>query len=318
MMLHLRQSEEARGGYFRSQQAPRQAMDRKTTYSIVMSSTYTELVEHRRAVREAMLGQQLLPVAMEDDSAVPDQDLIAASLAKVDEADAYIGLISYRYGQIPESSNRNPNGLSLTELEFLRAVARGIPICMFIMHQDHLVPRSAVGEERGTERKLESFLSLAKKDRIYAEFKSVEDLKTKAVQSLVKLREALDKRTPARATAVSRASRWNLPLSVAGRLSEGALEDTPGTKDLGELIWANATAFTLDVLGQMFRSNGNLRGAKWFYERALTIREKALGATHHSTTESARVTAATLDALGRADEAAAVRVKYSLDSTPSA
>ncbi len=166
----------------------------KATYSVMLSSTYRELAEHRQAVRDAMLGQHMFPIAMENDSAIPDQDLIDASLAKVDEADAYAGLISYRYGQIPKCPNRNPDQLSLTELEFRRAIARDIPICMFIMHQEHLVPMGAVTEEHGTKQKLESFLRLAKKDRIYAEFKSVDDLKAKTVQSLVRLREVLDKR----------------------------------------------------------------------------------------------------------------------------
>jgi hypothetical protein len=100
-------------------------MEKKTTYSVMVSSTYTELVDHRRAVTEAMLSQHLFPIRMEDDAALPDQDLIDASLAKVDEADAYVGLISYRYGQQPECQIRNPDKLSLTELEFRRAVARG-------------------------------------------------------------------------------------------------------------------------------------------------------------------------------------------------
>ena len=123
-------------------------------------------------------------MAMENDAALPDHDLISASLAKVEEADAYVGLISYRYGQAPEVADRNPKSLSLTELEFRRALDRKIPICMFIMHDDHLVPRSAVSAEGDLERaKLTAFIELAKKDRIYAEFKSVDDLKAKAVQS---------------------------------------------------------------------------------------------------------------------------------------
>jgi hypothetical protein len=171
------------------------AMEQKAIYSVMVSSTYTELAEHRQALREAMPGLRLLPVAMEYDAALPNHDLIDASLAKVDESDAYVGLISYRYGQRPESENRNPNGLSLTELEFRRAVERGIPICMFIMHGDHPVPRQEVGKERGVKKKLESFIRLAKKDRIYAEFKSPADLRTKAIQSLVKLREVLERRS---------------------------------------------------------------------------------------------------------------------------
>jgi tetratricopeptide (TPR) repeat protein len=167
-----------------------------TLKTVMLSSTYKELEKHREAVREAMLGQRLMPIAMEDDSALPDQDLIDASLAKVEESDAYVGLISYRYGQVTIDPIRNPEQLSLTELEFRRAVARKIPICMFVMHEDHPVPRRAVGAERGVEQKFEAFVQLAKKDRIYAEFKSVDDLKTKAVQSLVKLREILE-RSPA-------------------------------------------------------------------------------------------------------------------------
>jgi tetratricopeptide (TPR) repeat protein len=163
-------------------------------YKIMLSSTYIELQAHRQAVREAMLSQRIFPIAMEDDAALPDQDLIDASLAKVNESDAYVGLISYRYGQTPKCPDRNPRRLSLTELEFRCALARNIPICMFIMHGDHPVPRRAVGAERGAKQKYNSFVRLAKKDRIYAEFKSVDDLKTKAVQSLVKLREVLDKR----------------------------------------------------------------------------------------------------------------------------
>jgi len=48
--------------------------------SIMLSSTWQELKEHRAAVREAALGQGLCPEAMENDAARP-QDLIDASSA---------------------------------------------------------------------------------------------------------------------------------------------------------------------------------------------------------------------------------------------
>jgi tetratricopeptide (TPR) repeat protein len=192
-------------------------INKKTPYSVMLSSTYKELEKHREAVREAMLGQRLMPIAMEDDSALPDQDLIDASLAKVEESDAYVGLISYRYGQVTIDPIRNPEQLSLTELEFRCAVARKIPICMFIMHDEHEVPRRAVGAERGVEQKFEAFVQLAKKDRIYAEFKSVDDLKAKAVQSLVKLREVLERSAAPTKENEGRAPRralTNIPINV--------------------------------------------------------------------------------------------------------
>ena len=179
-------------------------------YSIMLSSTYRELIEHREAVRQAMLSQGFFPLAMEEDAALPDHDLISASLEKVDAADAYVGLIGYRYGQMPVCADRNQHGLSLTELEFRRAVARGMPICMFIMHDDHPIPRSAMHAERDTADKLAAFIALAKDGRIYAEFKSVDALKAQAVQSLVRLKQALDARRPAPAPAARRTVRSNI------------------------------------------------------------------------------------------------------------
>jgi tetratricopeptide (TPR) repeat protein len=166
----------------------------------MVSSTYKELIEQRRVVREEMPNFRSLPIAMEDDAALPDQDLIDASLAKVDEADAYVGLIGYRYGQTPVCKSRNPKEFSLTELEFRHAVERNLPICMFIMHDEYLIPKSALKEKRD-EEKLRAFLELVKKDRIYAEFLSVEDLKPKVIKSLGRLREALENRAASRAKA---------------------------------------------------------------------------------------------------------------------
>ena len=187
----------------------------KPKHAVMLSSTYKELVNHRLAVQQAMLGQELFPVMMESDAALPDHDLISASLAKVEEAEAYVGLISYRYGQAPEDADRNPDRLSLTELEFRRALDRKIPICMFIMHDDHPVPRSAVTAESDLERtKLKAFIGLAKKDRIYAEFNSVENLKAKAVQSLVKLREAIEKRVTHATPAVDVVEAEPNPLDI--------------------------------------------------------------------------------------------------------
>ncbi len=45
-------------------------------HEIMLSSTYVELAEHRLAVRDAMLGQRMFPLAMEDDAAIPELDLL--------------------------------------------------------------------------------------------------------------------------------------------------------------------------------------------------------------------------------------------------
>jgi len=158
----------------------------------MLSSTFKELQQHRAAVIDAINRLRLFAEVMELDSALPE-GLIDASLNKVQIADAYVGIIGFRYGQTPDDPIRNPDELSITELEYSEAEKLGLPICMFVMSDNHPIPRSAFSEETGEQQqKLETFRKRVAKKHIHAEFHSVEDLKTKAMQSLVVLRERLD------------------------------------------------------------------------------------------------------------------------------
>jgi hypothetical protein len=57
---------------------------------------------------------------------------------------------------------------------------------------------------------------------------------------------------------------------------------------------------------------GHLGAALAAAEAALAAHEKALGPNHRWTADSARATADVLTALGRADEAAALRARYGI------
>ena len=96
-------------------------MTGRAHHDIMVSSTFKELEEHRDVVIKAILELGMFPQAMEFDAALP-YDLISASLNKVRSAVAYVGIIGYRYGQMPESADRNPKGLSITELEYDEAL----------------------------------------------------------------------------------------------------------------------------------------------------------------------------------------------------
>src|SRR4051812_49807599 len=91
---------------------------------VMVSSTFTDLQQHRAALIRAIKGQGLTDLAMENDAAKPI-DVIESSLQMVRDSSADIGVISHKYGQIPEDVRRNPNGLSLTELEFAEAQRLG-------------------------------------------------------------------------------------------------------------------------------------------------------------------------------------------------
>ena len=63
-------------------------------------------------------------------------------------------------------------------------------------------------------------------------------------------------------------------------------------------------------LARLLLASGSATEALALGETALAAHDKVLGPDHHLTKDSARVTADALDALGRADEAAALRARY--------
>ena len=69
---------------------------------------------------------------------------------------------------------------------------------MFIMHDDHPITRGEMHRESDAAvAKLKDFIARVKQDSIiYAEFRSVDDLKAKVVQTLARLRARLDDENP--------------------------------------------------------------------------------------------------------------------------
>jgi Domain of unknown function (DUF4062) len=166
---------------------------------VMVSSTFSDLKQHRAALMRAIEAQGLHTVAMEHDAALPDGTVIDSSLRKVRDATAYIGVISHKYGQIPDSAEMNPNGLSLTELEFREARDLSRPILIFIMGEDHDVKPADVERDPDKAAKLEAFREEVKRaaadsrvQRVYKEFNSLHEFEVAATQSMAELRRFLD------------------------------------------------------------------------------------------------------------------------------
>nr|WP_275424815.1 DUF4062 domain-containing protein [Streptomyces sp. SID13726] len=85
-----------------------------------MSSTVSDLKEFRTAVLAALRRLPLDVVAMEDYAAFDERPL-EKCLADVESCDLYIGLFAFRYGFVPEVGPHNPDGRSITELEYRKA-----------------------------------------------------------------------------------------------------------------------------------------------------------------------------------------------------
>ncbi|MDX1913548.1 MAG: DUF4062 domain-containing protein, partial [Saprospiraceae bacterium] len=147
----------------------------------VVSSTARDLPEHRKQVMDACLRQSYQPKMMEHLPANSD-DAIAASMKLVDEADIYIGVFALRYGYVPAGHD-----ISITEMEYNRAVERGIPRLIFIAGEDHPFTAKQMEPEPENIPKLRAFKERVGKELVVNFFNSHEELRTLAVHSLSQL-----------------------------------------------------------------------------------------------------------------------------------
>src|SRR5438067_1590222 len=155
---------------------------------VMISSTARDLPEHRKEVMDACLRQGMFPYMMEHLPA-SDAEAISASLRMVDDADIYVGVYAHRYGYVPKENN--PQAISVTEMEYNRAVERKIPRLIFIVdkHQSlagFTINDIDIGE---TATKLAQFKSRVETENIVNFFKSPEDLRAHVINSLSKHRE---------------------------------------------------------------------------------------------------------------------------------
>jgi tetratricopeptide (TPR) repeat protein len=151
----------------------------------MVSSTARDLPEHRKEVMDACLRQGMFPKMMEHLPA-SDAEAITTSLKLVDEADIYVGVFAYRYGYVPKENN--PQQISITEMEYNRAVERGIPRLIFLMHDDH--PVKAADVEKGEDAvKLEALKRRLGVERVVNFFNSPADLRAHVINSLSQLRQ---------------------------------------------------------------------------------------------------------------------------------
>lgn len=150
---------------------------------VFISSTTQDLQKHRQAAEDAIYRADLHPLMMESMGA-STADAIDFSLAMVDDSEIYIGILGMRYGHIPMDDLRNPHQLSITEMEYRRALANGIEILIFMMHDDHEILARHVETDPAKLTKLNALKEELKNRHVVAFFDSVESLGNKIFQTL--------------------------------------------------------------------------------------------------------------------------------------
>lgn len=145
---------------------------------VMLGSACLGLPRHREEVRAACKELGCLPRVAEPQAAAGRG--AGAGLALVDEADVYVGVFGYRYGQVPKGQTQ-----SFEHLEYERAVERGIPTLIFLMGLDHRVLPADIETGEGAER-LRAFkrqMEACKRHPVHS-FRSAKDLHAKVLLSL--------------------------------------------------------------------------------------------------------------------------------------
>ncbi len=155
-------------------------MSNEPKYQVFISSTYTDLVEARRAAINTVLESYNFPVGMELFGADNDEQW---SIIKelIDISDYYILILGHRYGSISKA-----DGISFTEKEFDYAVSKGVKLMCFVRNE-HVATHP---HERDTDnenlQKLQLFRTKVLTNRLCEFWDSVDDLKHKISSSLYK------------------------------------------------------------------------------------------------------------------------------------
>jgi len=144
-------------------------------YQVFVSSTFEDLKDERRAVIEAVLNLNHIPVGMEAFQASDDTqwDYIKR---RIDESDYYVVIVAERYGS-------ELRGKSYTQMEYEYAVAKGVPVAAFLL--DSSVRKSWPSDkvEFDKKDKVEKFRTLCQK-KLVKHWRNADDLGGKVSAAL--------------------------------------------------------------------------------------------------------------------------------------
>jgi hypothetical protein len=147
-------------------------------YQVFVSSTFTDLVEERHAVREAILELAHFPAGME---IFPAADATPWELIEqiISGSDYYIVIIGGRYGSVDE------DGISFTEREYDLAQKLSKPTLAFLHRDPEIIPAGKVELTARARKKLGAFKKKALEGHLCKHWSTRDDLKSVVMLSLI-------------------------------------------------------------------------------------------------------------------------------------
>ncbi len=122
---------------------------------IFVSSTYLDLKDYRDKARKAIEESEDEFIGMETFQSHTHEPTEFCP-EKVEECDALVLIVAYRYGKIPDGQT-----ISITKLEYEHALKNKIPVRIYLMNDDHPWPSSP--DFRDNQESIAVFRNLLKK-----------------------------------------------------------------------------------------------------------------------------------------------------------
>ena len=146
---------------------------------VFLSSTYLDLIEHRKAVVNALhtMGEEVDHMEI---FGARNEEPTKASLDELDKCDVLVGIYAYRYGTIPRGSM-----VSVTEQEYLHATSsKKIKILVFVVEENHPWPPKSMDKNL---TKIKKFKAKATSEHTPEYFTSPDNLASKVLSSIGRL-----------------------------------------------------------------------------------------------------------------------------------
>jgi hypothetical protein len=146
---------------------------------VFVSSTFTDLVEERAEVIQAIWELDCIPTGMEAFVASNESQWSVIKRV-IDECDYYVLIIGGRYGSVTE------DGVSYTEKEYRYAKAVGLPVLAFVHGQPTDIPIGKSELDAQSREKLAKFRAEVMKDHPVRTWSSATELGGYVSRSLVR------------------------------------------------------------------------------------------------------------------------------------
>ncbi|WP_261935755.1 DUF4062 domain-containing protein [Sphingomonas bisphenolicum] len=154
-------------------------MSYSVRHQVFVSSTFTDLIEERTEVIQALWELDCIPTGME--AFVASNESQWEVIRKViDECDYYVLIIGGRYGSVTD------DGVSYTEKEYRYAKKIGLPVLAFVHGNPETIPAGKTEKVEANRLKLEAFRTAVMAEHPIRSWSSASELGGLVSRSLVR------------------------------------------------------------------------------------------------------------------------------------